>query len=245
MTAEKIESISRWANTIFYQNWERVECHGGDFEDFKQTMLLYACMYPEEPYARLLKRIYNDKLKISEEMPYQISSMKMFSELEKRSETPSEFIEQLCGVKEDEYPFEKEVSCVGEIALLLYPKREDLREEFIDFLYGQSSLSSGKRDKIRTKCFNHRFEILAILAKNEKITERERAEFEKIAREMTKKPSVKKVVKDNYNANWLRAKYYENLEESRRKNREKARKRRERLKQEKQAPTTGNKIKST
>ena len=210
MTAEKIDKISRYANGLYYRNYEQWELKGESFEDFRQTLLLLAFEYPDDTPALLVKRFRYSKMCAIEAISLQIRNMTPFSVLTEGTDDENEFIEKLCGVVEDEYEDEKEKSCIVQIACYLYEKPE-LRDMFLDYMHGQS-VGSGRQRDCREKLFRKRFEILAILRQNEKIDEREEKRLTAIAQEMTKPAPVQREIKDTATARANRAYYERNKE---------------------------------
>lgn len=233
MTAEKIDKISRYANGLYYRNYDQWALKGESFEDFRQTLLLLAFEYPDDTPALLVKRFRYSKMCATEAIPLQIRNMTPFSVLTEGTDDENEFIEQLCGIVEDEYEDEKEISCIVQIAYCLYEKPE-MRDMFLDYMHGQS-VGGGRQRDCREKLFRKRFEILAILRQNEKIDEREEKRLTAIAQEMTKPAPVPKVHDDTAQGKSYRAYYYRNKEKIAQKRKA------EREKKKAESPTTGNK----
>ncbi len=205
---ERIERISRYANGIYHKNYEVLGCHGEMFEDFKQEMILYALMYPNDPPALIFRRVRYAKQCASEAIPYKLENMKTFSDLAAKGGTDeSEFIEILCGVEEDTYfedkDGEKWLSILGGRLF----KNEARNEAFQDYMHGMSVGGSVQRD-IRELLFRRRFGILSFLKDFDVISESEREHWEAIAKEMTEPAKVKKMHSTNGTAEACR-RYYE------------------------------------
>ena len=97
-----------------------------------------------------------------------------------------------------------------------------MRESFLDYMYGQSV--KGRGYTIRQKLFSHRFVLLEMLLKAEKISFLSYEKYLAIAQEMKGVIPYKRVLSDSYNARWLRAKYNSDIENEREKRRERHRK---------------------
>lgn len=206
--AERVEKISRYANGIYYKNYEVLGCRGEMFEDFKQEMILYALMYPNDSPALIFRRVRYAKQCQTEAIPYKLENMKTFSELSAKGGTDeSEFIEILCGVEEDTYfddkDGEKWLSILGGRLF----KSEARNEAFQDYMHGMSVGGGVQRD-IRQVLFNRRFGILSFLKDFDVISETERERWEAIAEEMTEPAKVKKTLSTNSTAEACR-RYYE------------------------------------
>lgn len=226
MTAERIDEISRYANVCYNRGLAYVQSSADGFNDFVQDMLYYGCKYPNAPLALLLRSVYNEKRKYKEELCFQSGNMITFSTLSEGKENPYEFLERKLGGKEESYFCDSEGESLREVACLLFEK-EEIQEDFMNFLYGQVVAVKSRRTQFRKKCFEHRFEILKILHKNERISDREYRLLVEMAKGMEKVATVKKVLKDNYQARWAREKYHKDIEKARAVCREKDKKRKQ------------------
>ena len=244
MTDQEIHGYRKYAYGMWVQHFkDNLRIKGLEREDFIQDFLLFVLTNKEDFESRGMafmasKFLYKFRRDFERE-DYKVENMTMFSALVARDSEDT--IEYLCGISYDEYPSERKISCMDELAKMLYPDRVDLQDGFLAYMYDEPLWTGPQRRDCRDKLFYWRFKILDFLKEKGKITEREWARLVEIAQGMTKRQSTKKTVKNGYEASRQRTRYYENLEESRRKARERYHKRQERLKQEKECPTAGNK----
>ena len=107
MTAERIESICRYANVCYNRGLAYVQSSDGNFYDFVQDMLYYGCKYPNAPLALLLRSVYNEKRKYKEELCFHTENMITFSALSrenalrKSKSNENEFLNRIIGGKEE------------------------------------------------------------------------------------------------------------------------------------------------
>lgn len=210
--AERVEKISRYANGIYYRNYNVLGCYGELFEDFKSEMILYALMYPEDSPALIFRRVQYSKRCENEAIAYKIENMKTFSSLmEKGGTDENEFIEKICGIEEDTYFDEKDgeewLSVLGGRLF----KSENRNEQFQDYMCGMSVGGRVQRD-IRAVLFTRRFMVLAFLNDWGIISPKERERWEAVAEEMTEPAKVKKTLSQTGTAAANR-RYYEKHKE--------------------------------
>lgn len=231
MTAERIDKISRYANGVYYHDFDRWELRGESFEDFRQALLLLAIENPNDSLTFLMSRYKYGKRSAPEAIPYKVENMTPFTVLTEGAEDENDLIEYLGGEyeSENEFEFEEEGGSIEEIARYLYDDSER-REMFLDYMYGKTVGGQKQRD-MREKCFRHRFDILEILEKNGDIEKREVSRLKQIARELTSPPKVSRKLKDTNANKDCRAYYARNKE----KFAERAKRRNEKKKQARQA----------
>lgn len=210
--AERVEKISRYANGIYYKNYEVLGCRGELFEDFKSEMILYALIYPEDPPALIFRRVQYSKRCPNEAIAYKIENMKTFSALmEKGGTDENEFIEKICGIEEDTYFNEKDGGkWLAVLGGRLF-KSEKRNELFQDYMSGMNVGGGVQRD-IREVLFNRRFMVLAFLNEWGIIDQKERERWEAVAEAMTEPAKVKKTLSQTGSAAVCR-RYYEKHKE--------------------------------
>ena len=230
MTVEEVEKISRYANGVYYRNYDQWELQGESFEDFRQDLILLALENPKDSFSLLMKRYRFRKMCAVEAIPYRLENMKPFSSLVEEEEGLNDLIEQLGGEIEAEVFPENKLSCIGEIASYLYDKPM-WRDLFLDYMHGQSIGGSRQRD-CRIKMFNHCKEILQILRRNEKIDSREEERLKELLKDMRGPAPVPKQHDDTAQGKSYRAYYERNKEKI-------AQKKKALYEKEKQARLTG------
>lgn len=212
MTAEeklkRIDTISKYANGVYYRNREVLGCFGELFEDFREDMILYALLYPEDSPAMVLRRLRFAKQCQTEAIPLKIENMKTFSELaETRGIDESEFIELICGMEEDRYFEENDAEkWLATLGGRLF-KTEERNELFQDYMYGMSVGGRIQRD-MRQVLFNRRFMVLDFLKEFYVITLSEWERWKTVAEEMTEPAPVKRNRAETSTAQACR-RYYE------------------------------------
>lgn len=189
MTAQKIDMISRYANGVYFKNYEQWALHSETFEDFKQSLLCLALEFPEDSPALLLKKYKFSKMCAPEEIPLKIGNMTMFSTLTENIEDDEQLIEFIGGAYN---PFELPVynNVIYIVAKRLYDN-EKFYNLFLDYMSGQS-IGGGRQRDCREKLFRHRFEIIKILLFYGVIGQKYYYYLLGVAKEMQKPCAVKK-----------------------------------------------------
>ena len=208
MTAERIEQLSRYANGVYSRDGSRYYCREGDFQDFKQTVLLYGMEYPEDSPALLIQRIKYARMCAKEAISYRLENIPPLSVfLDEDGELIENYFRREPSGNEEESDTGE--SWLAELGKKLF-KSEKSNEEFQEYMRGGNSVTATRKRAIRAVLFTHRFEILEYLEEQGKLTSRERERLERLAKEMTKPAGVPKVRKQETTARACREYYQRN-----------------------------------
>lgn len=189
MTSQKINDICKYANGVYYRDYNNWFLNNVTFEDFKQSLLCLALEFPKDSVIYLVRRYKYSQMCAPEQVPFKIKNMKTFTEITHDIEDSEQLIE-LLGGEYNPFDFSNHNNAINVIAEKLYEKEEQ-RDRFLDYMHGQSIGGSRQRD-CRNKLFNHRFEILKTLLLNGTINFSYYKYLLNVANQMDKPCSVKK-----------------------------------------------------
>lgn len=203
-----IESCERWANVLYYQNRDVCFVREYSFEDFKQSFLLYALERWGKPLALISKSFMFSLRCCPEALPYHLGHMAHFSDLlPDGADYDSDYLERFIPCSYETF-FEEfdEHTVLKKIAVYLYPKRPDLQEAFLDFLFGGSfsgKAGYSRKYNICLKIFSHRLDILKFMWQGGLLSTFDYRRYKALASELTKCPSCRKPLSMNSaNVRW-------------------------------------------
>ena len=203
-----IESCERWANVLYFRNRDLYFVREYSFEDFKQSFLLYALERWGKPLALVSKGFMLSLRSVPEALPYHLGHMAHFSDLlPDGADYDSDYLEKFVPCSYETF-FEEsdEYTVLKKIAVYLYPKRPDLQESFLDFLFGgtfSGPAAISRRTNIRLKIFHHRLDIFKLLWQGGLLSTFDYRRYKAIASELTKHPLLSRPLSMlSVNVNW-------------------------------------------
>lgn len=196
-----IESCERWANVLYFRNRDLYFVREYSFEDFKQSFLLYALERWGKPLALVSKGFMFSLRSVPEALPYHLGHIAHFSDLlPDGADYDSDYLEKFVPCSYETF-FEEsdEYTVLKKIAVYLYPKRPDLQESFLDFLFGAtfSRCEAHRKRNIRLKIFSHRLDILKFLWQGGLLSTFDYRRYKAFASELTKLPLLSKPLSMN------------------------------------------------
>ena len=181
------------------------------FEDVYQTALLHV-VETQTDFNLSTWLFYNSK-RPKEYYDYNYPALFADFRTEEDTKDPDHFVESLAPIYDpydedldDDY---KVIYYLGEI---LYKKREDLREGFMHYCFGEESdiLTSVERGNIRRKLFNKRFLVLKELFESGYLSFEVYTKYLKLANEIQKLPKLSKNLSITSESIKNRKSYYAN-----------------------------------
>lgn len=201
MTEEEVCNYQAYAATVYRRSRGAWYCRYDGIEDFIQSFLLCSLEHEKLSKACIFHALKYSLMSPSESVPYKLESMAHFSDLiPDGADYDSDCLERFIPCSyEMFFEVSDEHTVLKKIAVYLYPKRPDLQEAFLDFLFGAtfSRCEAHRKRNIRLKIFSHRLDILKFLWQGGLLSTFDYRRYKAFASELTKLPLLSKPLSMN------------------------------------------------